>query len=99
MVGSESIHKFSNGIGLRLIPFAAAKNMTISSTTFPHKKVHNVTRKSPDGTTANQIDHVLIQNRFHSCIKNVRSFRGANCDTNNFLVVAKFKLKPQSYND
>jgi hypothetical protein len=39
----------------------------------------------------NQIEHVLIDMRWHSSILDVQSFRGADCDTDHYLVVAKIK--------
>lgn len=70
--------------------------MTISNTTFPPKDIHRVTSKSPDDRTRNQIDHVLIKRRFKSSIIDVRSYRGADCYTDHFFVIAKFKMKLKS---
>jgi hypothetical protein len=43
------------------------------------------------GQTHNQIDNVLIDKRRHSSILDVRSFRGADCDTDHYLVITKIK--------
>ena len=37
------------------------------------------------------IDHILIDRRRHSSIIEVRSFRGAECDTDHYQVVAKVR--------
>ena len=57
---------------------------------FLHRNIHKYTWTSPDGKTHSQIDHILID-RWHSGIPDVRSFRGADCDTDHYLAVAKFR--------
>jgi hypothetical protein len=58
---------------------------------FPHWNIHKYTWISPDWTTHNEVDHVLIDRRWHLSILDVQFFRGADCDTYHCLVVAKFR--------
>jgi len=90
-IGQESLHQDSNDNGVRLVKFATSKNLVVKSTMFPHRNIHKYTWTSPDGKTHNQIDHVLIDRRWHSGILDVRSIRGADCDTEHYLVIAKVR--------
>jgi endonuclease/exonuclease/phosphatase family metal-dependent hydrolase len=92
IIGSESLHEANNNNnGTREVNFATSKNLIVKSMTFPHHNIHKHTWTSPDFVTHNQIDHVLIDKRQHSNILDVRSFRGADCDTDHYLVVAKLR--------
>jgi hypothetical protein len=88
-IGNEGLHEIINDNGVRVVNFATSKNLVVKSTTFPHHKIHKYTWTSPEGNTHNQIDHIFIDRRQHSRILDVRSFRGADCDTDHCLVVAK----------
>jgi len=90
-IGQESLHQDSNDNGVRLVNFATSKNLAVKSTMLPHRNIHKYTWTSPDGKTHDQIDHVLTDRRWHSSILDVRSFRGADCDTDHYLVISKFR--------
>ena len=90
-IEQESLHQDSNDNGVRLVKFATSKNLVVKSMMFPHWNIHKYTWTSPDGKTHNQIDHVWIDRRWHSSILDVRSFRGADCDTDHYLVIAKIR--------
>ena len=90
-IGQESLHQGSNDIGVRIVKFATSKDLVVKSTMFPHRNIHKYTWTSPDGKTHNHIDHVLIDRRWHSSVLDVRSFMGADCDTDHYLVIAKVR--------
>jgi hypothetical protein len=89
--GNESLHQDSNDNGVRIVNLATSKHLVVKSTMFPHRNIHKYTWISPDGQTHNHIHHVLIDRRWHSSILDVRRFRGADCDTDHYLVVAKVR--------
>lgn len=86
-IGKWSVHEDTNENGLRLIDFSSEKGMVIKGTFFRHKRIHQATWESPDGVTKNQIDHCLIDGRHFSDVKNVKVCRGANVDSDHYMVV------------
>jgi len=58
---------------------------------FPHRTINKYTWTPPDGKTHNQIEHILIDKRRQSSILDLRSFRGVDCDTDHYLVVANVR--------
>ena len=71
IIGQESLHQDSNDNGVRLINFATSKNLVVKSTMIHHRNIYKYTWTSPDGKTHNQIDHVLIDRRWHSSVLDV----------------------------
>ena len=52
-----------------------------------------MTWRSPDGQTFNQIDHLLIVARHVSNVMDVRTFRGANIDSDHYLLISKIRSR------
>ena len=55
------------------------------STYFEHKDIHKGTWKDPAGRTVNEIDRVLINKRRATIVEDMKTMRGANCDSDCFL--------------
>lgn len=91
ITGRHSLHEVTNNNGQRVINFAAEKKMIVKTTSLAKKNIYKQTWKSPDGRTINQIDHLLIERIHANCIKNVRTYRGADIDSDHFLVMAKIE--------
>ena len=90
-IDNESLHQDSHGNGVRIVNFATSKNLVVKSTMYPHRNFHKYTWTFPDWNTHYQIDHILIDRRWLSRVLDVRSFRGADWDTDHYLVVAKVR--------
>jgi len=89
-IGNDSLHHDSNDDGIRIVNFATSKNL-VKGTMFPHQNIHKYTWTSPNGKTHNLIDHILIDRRWHWNILDVQNFRGADCDIDHYLAVAKVR--------
>jgi hypothetical protein len=88
-IGNESLYRDSNYNGVRIVNFATSKNLVVKKMMFPHQNIRKYTCTYPDGQTDNKIDHILIDRRWNSNMLDVRSSRGADSDTDHYLVVAK----------
>lgn len=86
------MHKLQQNCNL-----AARKGMIISSSKHKHPKNHK-TWTSPNQIFHAQIDHILINKRKQSSMKDVRTYREACADSDHFMVtaIAKHKVKKMS---
>ena len=90
-IWNESLHQDSNDNGVRIVNSGTSENLFVKNTMFPHRHIHKYNRISPVGKTHNQIDLTLIDRIRHSSILDAQSFKGAYCDTDHYLVVAKVR--------
>jgi len=92
-VGIHSLHDVTSENGLGLIDFANGGGLIVKSTVFPHKDIYKGTWKAPNCRYVSQIDHVLINTRFKNCVHDVKTVRGADCDSDHYLVKGKLKVR------
>jgi hypothetical protein len=88
-ITNESLHQYINDKDVRIVNFDTSRSLVVKSTRYPHQNIRKCTWTSTDGKT--QPDHILIDRRWHSSILDMRSFKGADCDTDHYLVVAEVR--------
>jgi endonuclease/exonuclease/phosphatase family metal-dependent hydrolase len=91
-IGLHGLGK-QNEAGERLIEFCEGNNLGIMNTWFQQPKRRLHTRTSPDKKHRNLIDYILINNRWKSTIRVVKTYTGADCGTDHELLVATLKMK------
>ena len=84
-----------NNRGERFIQFCKQNQLIITNTWFQQQQQKLYTWKSPGDTTRNQIDYIMINQRFRNCIKLAKTLPAAaiNSDHNPVKVKMKVKLK------
>ena len=75
-----------NERGEYLVSFATNNKLTVCNTLFEQHKRRLYTWMSPDGKTRNQIDYILIQKGKRTCVRNTRTFPGADCGSDHQLL-------------
>jgi hypothetical protein len=85
-IANKRLHEISNDNGIRIVSFTTSKT-SVKNAMFPHHSIHKCTWTSLDRKTHKQIDHILIDRRWHSSALDVRSLRTADCDTAHYPVV------------
>jgi hypothetical protein len=72
---------------------ATINNFEVLGTWFPRKGIYKGTWKIPGTNDTKHIDHALVSKRWATDIENIRTYREANSDSDNFFVGAKLKEK------
>jgi len=75
VIAIESLEQDNNVNGFRIVNSSASKNVPVKITMFQHRNIRKYNWTSPGEKTYNQIDHVLIDRRWHLSVLDVRSCR------------------------
>ena len=100
-VGSQEIPIVIGKFGLgvqneakqRLTELCQENALVIANVPFQQHKRWLYTWTSPDGQYPNQIDYILCTRRRRSSIQSAKTRPGADYDSDNELLIAKFRLK------
>ena len=90
-MGSQGCGTINNN-GEILVNFCLNNNCAIGGTIYQPKNIHKLTWKSPDDKTVNQIDHVVINNKWRRSLKDVHTCRGEDAGSDHYLVMSILNL-------
>lgn len=76
-----------------MLQFCSEENLTVTNTVFKHHIRRLYTWISPGDLYRNQIDYILIQNRWRTSVTNTITYPGADCGSDHQLLVATFKMR------
>ena len=84
-----------NERGTDLLEFCRSNNLVIANTLFEHHPRHLYTWISPDRNTRNQIDYIIINQKWKASLKNAKTRPGADCNSDHQLPIVdmQFRLK------
>ena len=92
VMGKCAIDEKRNTNGEKLLEFCQVNKLFIQGTRFPHKDIHKATWRSSVDKKTHQIDHIITNTRWRSCVDDVKVIRGADISSDHLLVVADVKL-------
>ena len=82
-----------NEMGEWLIQFCQEKNLRIANTWFQQPVRQLYTWKKPGDISRNQKDYIIFNDRFRNCIKQARTYPGADMNSDHNPVVVKINMK------
>ena len=82
-----------NEAGQRLIEFCQENALVIANTLFQQHKRRLYTWTSPDGQHRDQTDYIPCSQRWRSSIQSTKTRLGADCGSDQELLIVKFRLK------
>ena len=92
IIGSYGLGK-RNERGERLIQFCEEHNLVVTNILFQHPPRRLYTWKSPGDIVRNQIDYILVSQRYRNSLKQVKTYPGADVNSDHNPVIAKLEIK------
>ena len=82
-----------NERGDRMVQFCKENELVVTNTFFKQHPRRVYAWQSPGDMYRNQIDYIMIKQRYKNSIKNVQTYPGADVNSDHCLLVAKMKLR------